>query len=454
MPEKIPSDYRAAVEYIEGLPRFTKKHSPEHTRRFLEFLGNPGADRKIIHVAGTNGKGSVCAYIQAILESEGKRTAFFTSPHLVKINERMQIDRQPVGDDDFFRVFVETMKAVGKMGEQGLGHPSYFEFLFGMGMLFFAESDAEYIILETGLGGRLDATNAYDRPYLTVITSISLDHTDILGDTIEQIAYEKAGIIKEGVPVFFDGSCETAGGIIRRTAEKKQAPCREISNDAFEIQEVCRNYIAFSRNNAYDKGRMWRVPICGIYQVMNAEIALEAAEYALKGQDMNRDRWADAVASMKWEGRMETAAPHLMIDGAHNPGAIAAFAESVRYLTPEGGELPVIIFSAVSDKKYEQMVACLCREVKAQAYIVTEVDDRRKVLCGELRAVFERYTSRPVYEEAEAAQALKKAYEIRGGGEIYCLGSLYLAGEIKRCIQEGLGDVRFCRGIKEVSAKS
>mgnify|MGYP001028401826 FL=1 len=451
--DKIPSDYRAAVEYIEELPRFTKKHSLEHTKQFLGFLGNPAADRKVIHVAGTNGKGSVCAYIQAILESEGKRTGFFTSPHLLKINERIQIGRKPVEDDDFFRVFVKAMKAVEKMRGAGLEHPSYFEFLFGMGMLCFAESDAEYIILETGLGGRLDATNAYDRPYLTVITSISLDHTDILGDTIEQIAYEKAGIIKKGIPVFFDGSCERAGDVIRREAKKKQAPCREISNHAFEIQEACRNYIAFSRNNAYDKDRMWRVPICGIYQVMNAEIALQAAEYALKGQEAHRDRWADAVAAMKWEGRMETAAPHLMVDGAHNPGAVAAFAESMGQLEPEGGELPVVIFSAVSDKKYEQMIACLCREVKAKAYIATEVDDRRKVMCGELKAVFERYTSQPVYERASAGQALKTAYEIRGEGEIYCLGSLYLAGEIKRCIQEESGDVRFCRGIKEISAK-
>lgn len=113
--DKIPSDYRAAVEYIEELPRFTKKHSLEHTKQFLGFLGNPAADRKVIHVAGTNGKGSVCAYIQAILESEGKRTGFFTSPHLLKINERIQIGRKPVEDDDFFRVFVKAMKAVEKM---------------------------------------------------------------------------------------------------------------------------------------------------------------------------------------------------------------------------------------------------------------------------------------------------------------------------------------------------
>ena len=191
MSDRIPQNYKEAVKYIEELPRYTKKHSLQHTRQFLERLGNPGYDRKIIHVAGTNGKGSVCAYMQAVLEAEGKSTGFFTSPHLLKINERIQIMRSPVDDDTFYRVFLRTFETVQRMREYGFEHPSYFEFLFGMGMTAFADSDVEYIILETGLGGRLDATNAPEYPFLTVITSVSLDHTEILGDTIEQIAYEK-----------------------------------------------------------------------------------------------------------------------------------------------------------------------------------------------------------------------------------------------------------------------
>ena len=198
--------YAQAAAYIEEIPKFTKKHSLDHTREFLKRLGDPALDRKIIHVAGTNGKGSVCAYIKAILTAEGKKTGFFTSPHLVSVNERIEICGKPVDDDAFFRIFEEVYKIAGEMEAEGLGHPSYFEFLFGMGMKAFAASDVEYIILETGLGGRLDATNAVPEPFLTVITSISLDHTDILGDTIEKIAGEKAGIIKKGVPVIFDGS--------------------------------------------------------------------------------------------------------------------------------------------------------------------------------------------------------------------------------------------------------
>lgn len=443
MSGKMPENYEEAVSYIEDLPRFTKKHTLEHTRQFLKMLGNPGTDKKIIHVAGTNGKGSVCAYMQAVLEAEEKRIGFFTSPHLVTINERIQINRTPVDNETFYRVFTETLETVQKMQEIGIEHPSYFEFLFGMGMLAFAKSDVEYIILETGLGGRLDATNAPKKPFLTVITSISLDHTDILGDTIEQIAFEKAGIIKTGVPVFFDGSNKEASRVIRHIASERQAPCREISNHAFEICEVDRNYIAFSRKNAYDKDVMWRVPICGLYQVMNAEIALQAAEYALKDCEVHKDRWVTAIASMKWEGRMETVAPHFMLDGAHNPGALYAFAESIQVLAREDKELPIVIFSAVSDKKYEQMIAFLCEEVKAKAYIVTEIDDRRRVPIQELETIFRKYTTRPVYARKRIEEAVETAYKVRGSGEIYCLGSLYLVGMVKKCLSGGDMHVEF-----------
>lgn len=437
MPEKIPETYAEAAAYIEELPRFTKKHTLAHTREFLRRLGDPALDRKIVHVAGTNGKGSVCAYIQAILASEGKRTGFFTSPHLVTVNERIQLDRRPVDDGTFYRAFRRVLEAVRGMERDGLSHPSYFEFLFGMGMAVFGESDAEYIILETGLGGRLDATNAPERPCLTVITSISLDHTDILGGTVEKIAGEKAGIIKPGVPVFFDGSSREAAAVIRRKAEELHAPCREISNRAFEILEVDRNHIAFSRKNAYDKGVIWKVPICGIYQVMNAEIALEAAEYLLQGTRTDRGAWRKAIASVRWEGRMETAAPHLILDGAHNPGAIEAFADTVRLLEPEDAPAvrqPVVIFSAVSDKDYAQMAGILCERVRAKAYLVTEIDDSRAVPAKELAQLFRKHTDRPVYVREKIAEALETAYQIREEGEIYCVGSLYLAGMVKRTV--------------------
>lgn len=433
--------YEEAAAYIEEIPKFTKKHTLEHTKTFLKRLGNPAADRKIVHVAGTNGKGSVCAYLQAILMAEGKRTGFFTSPHLVSVNERIRVDNIQIDNETFLKVFRKVLKIVRQMVEDGIEHPSYFEFLFGMGMTAFAETDVEYIILETGLGGRLDATNAIDNPALAIITSISLDHTAILGDTIEKIAGEKAGIIKPGVPVFFDGSSKKAAEVIKAKASELGVSCREVTKNAYEIQEVHRKYIAFSRWSAYDKDVIFQVPMCGCYQAMNAELALEASEYLLAGEEIHMDRWKEALAELHWEGRMERVGAHITVDGAHNPGAMEAFVESVKALDEsERGEM-VLLFSAVSDKKYDQMIEYLCENLDVKAYVVTQIEDERGVPAEELADVFRRYTDRPVYCKERLEDAVRTAMNERGEtGEIYCLGSLYLVGMMKKLLAGGAID--------------
>lgn len=433
--------YEEAAAYIEEIPKFTKKHTLEHTKTFLKRLGNPAADRKIVHVAGTNGKGSVCAYLQAILMAEGKRTGFFTSPHLVSVNERIRVDNIQIDNETFLKVFRKVLKIVRQMVEDGIEHPSYFEFLFGMGMTAFAETDVEYIILETGLGGRLDATNAIDNPALAIITSISLDHTAILGDTIEKIAGEKAEIIKPGVPVFFDGSSKKAAEVIKAKASELGVSCREVTKNAYEIQEVHRKYIAFSRRSAYDKDVIFQVPMCGCYQAMNAELALEASEYLLAGEEIHMDRWKEALAELHWEGRMERVGAHITVDGAHNPGAMEAFVESVKALDEsERGEM-VLLFSAVSDKKYDQMIEYLCENLDVKAYVVTQIEDERGVPAEELADVFRRYTDRPVYCKERLEDAVRTAMNERGEtGEIYCLGSLYLVGMMKKLLAGGAID--------------
>mgnify|MGYP004715236257 FL=1 len=433
--------YEEAAAYIEEIPKFTKKHTLEHTKTFLKRLGNPAADRKIVHVAGTNGKGSVCAYLQAILMAEGKRTGFFTSPHLVSVNERIRVDNIQIDNETFLKVFRKVLKIVRQMVEDGIEHPSYFEFLFGMGMTAFAETDVEYIILETGLGGRLDATNAIDNPALAIITSISLDHTAILGDTIEKIAGEKAGIIKPGVPVFFDGSSKKAAEVIKAKASELGVSCREVTKNAYEIQEVHRKYIAFSRRSAYDKDVIFQVPMCGCYQAMNAELALEASEYLLAGEEIHMDRWKEALAELHWEGRMERVGAHITVDGAHNPGAMEAFVESVKALDESERREMVLLFSAVSDKKYDQMIEYLCENLDVKAYVVTQIEDERGVPAEELADVFRRYTDRPVYCKERLEDAVRTAMNERGEtGEIYCLGSLYLVGMIKKLLAGGAID--------------
>ena len=176
--------YEEAVAYIEEIPKFTTKNKLAHTRKCLDRLGSPDENRKIIHVAGTNGKGSVCAFLSSMLEEGGYRCGLFTSPHLVKINERFQINEVMVSDQGFLEAFLKVKNLADELVAEGDYHPTYFEFLFLMGMLIFDQENVDYLILETGLGGKLDATNSILHPLACVITSISLDHVEYLGDTV------------------------------------------------------------------------------------------------------------------------------------------------------------------------------------------------------------------------------------------------------------------------------
>lgn len=428
--------YEEVVRYIEDIPKFTEKHTLLHTREFMRRLGNPCQGRKVLHVAGTNGKGSVCAYMQAILLFEGKRVGFFTSPHLVKLNERIRINGKDIDDDTFCRIFAKVRQVAEELEKEGMEHPSYFEFLYGMGMLAFEESDAEYIVLETGLGGRLDATNSFEHPFLSVITSIGLDHTEILGDTIEKIAGEKAGIIKKGVPVFFDGSDERSSRVIEETAENVEAPWYKMEKDALKIQEITDKHIAFSILDEYDNNTVWQVASTGIYQVMNAALAIRAMRYTF-GDKAEICKWQKVVASVKWQGRMEEVLPGVIFDGAHNLAAIREFTKSIRLQREAEGEIHplIILFSAVADKDYSHMIELLCKESKADAYVIAKVDNKRGAQADTLAALFRKYTDRPVYREDTLADAFTRALNEKGSeGKLYCLGSLYLVGELKELI--------------------
>ena len=423
--------YEEAVNYINDIPKFTKKHDADHTRTFLEYLGNPQEDLKVLHVAGTNGKGSVCAYLDGMLRSEGMHTGLFTSPHLVRINERIVLDGREIKDENFCKVFGRTLAAVRKMEDAGLPHPTFFEFLFGMAMLAFAEEGMEYAVLETGLGGRLDATNAVERPAVSVITSIGMDHMEYLGNTLGEIASEKAGIIKEGVPVFFAQTCAESDEVIRRRAEELHTFCKKIGKDAYEILGIEDKHIAFSCLNAYYGNTTWKLNNIGVYQPGNAVLAMEVMRY-LFGESGHPQKWREALAGLKWAGRMEEILPDVYIDGAHNVSAVEAFADSV----PQSEKGNIILFSAVRDKEYEAMIERLCRSVQADFYVVTLIADRRAAEAGTLGKLFEKYTDRPVIVIESAEEALRYVLSHRGGRTVYCLGSLYLTGMVKDLIQE------------------
>ena len=259
--------YEEIVEEILEIPRFSAKNKPEHTRELLRRLGQPQNDFKVIHVAGSNGKGSVCAFIDSILRSAGKRVGLFTSPHLSCIEERFRVDGQPCERECFVRAAQAVQRAVDSMMQQGMPHPSFFEYVFATGMLIFAEYQAEYVVLETGLGGRLDATNIIERPLLTVITSISLEHTELLGDTIAKIAAEKAGIIKPGVPIVYDASLPEADRVIADCARQQACMAYPVFPDKVKILLITAKKIAFSYDCGYDGTvTKFEIPFAAPYQ--------------------------------------------------------------------------------------------------------------------------------------------------------------------------------------------
>ena len=323
--------YQEIERYISEIPKFTKKHSLSHTKRFLEILQIPQGKMKILHVAGTNGKGSVCAYLDAMLRSEGKRTGLFISPHLVKMNERIMIDGVPVSDEVFSEVFTQTLGAVKQMEAEGLEHPTFFEFLFGMGMLAFSQAEAEYVILETGLGGRLDATTAVENPAACVITSISLDHMQYLGNTVSEIAGEKAGIMVPGVPVIYDGNDPDAARVMREHAETLGCPYYELKREDTRIHEITKDGIKFSLKDEAYGDTVFDIPFIARYQVMNAALAVKTIQVLEDQIPVSLEALKAGMAKTRWQGRMETVLPGVIVDGAHNEDGVEKFVETAAH---------------------------------------------------------------------------------------------------------------------------
>ena len=422
-------NYTEAVDYIETLPKFTVKHPPEHTRELLSRLGNPQEGIKIIHVAGTNGKGSVCAYLNAMLLAGGKKTGLFTAPHLVRINERFQINGEDVSDEKFLDAFLKVEKAAKEYEAEGEGHPSYFETLFLMGMLIFKEAGVEYLVMETGLGGRLDATNVVEKPLACIITSISRDHTEYLGDTLEAIAGEKAGIIKAGVPVIYDASQPGPASVIAAKAKEMGSPAWPMEPSFYEMKTQSREGITFTF--AYPGGEKAElaIPYVAKYQMMNASLAFYTMHILQDVHDIPKNVLAEGLSKIKWPCRMEMAAPGVIIDGAHNEDGIAQFVSTAGYFAKEN-EI-TILFTAVADKHYHEMIGEICEGIHPSHVVATQIDGSRVVPAEVLAEDFRKAGCTDVCAEPEIGAAYEKALEKKGSGMLFCVGSLYLAGELK-----------------------
>ncbi len=420
-----------AEDYIAAIPMWTRrKNSLEDIREFLTALHVSGEN--IIHVAGTNGKGSVCAYLTSMLNAAHFTTGTFVSPHLSDVRERFLINGTPVEEADFSAAFGRVLAVVREKTAEGFAHPSYFEFCFLMAMTLFTEKDVDFRILETGLGGRLDATNSVKDALACVITSISLDHTQYLGDTIEEIAAEKAGIIKPGVPVIYDAGDVTAARIIEKVAGERHAKAYPVGvkDNPEELN--------------HDRGESVTLPP-GIefpapYQRVNASLAVRTLQ-VLGIPGVTQDAVYEGLSSFNWQARMEEIKPGIWLDGAHNPGGAKALAEAVKTTQKVRGPFGVhLLFAASDDKDYPAMIHLLCRELSPGHVTVTSFEGGRAADTSELGSLFVREGVRDVKITEDPADALASALsELESARKhadtgLFITGSLYLSGALRRCL--------------------
>ena len=428
-------NYQETVDYIESIPGFTKKNPVEHTKEMLRRLGNPEESFRVIHVAGSNGKGSVCAFLSSILSEAGQKTGLFTSPHLVKINERFQIDRVIVSDDELTESFRIVKEVIDGMAGDGLAHPTYFETLFAMGMVIFQRAGIDTLVMETGMGGLRDATNAVASPVCCVITSISLDHTEFLGNTIAEIAGQKAGIIKEGVPVVYDAGNREAAEVIKAQADKMHASALPFYMGMADVLHRSDKSIDFVLNNRYYDNTVVSVPFPAEYQIANSCLAMMAARAADPSRLIRTETIVRAVSKTRWAGRMEEVMPDVFIDGAHNEDGIAQFLDTVCRIQQR---VPVsLLFAAVTEKNYEDMIREICDKASFENITVTQVGGHRKVDPEKFAQIFRECTDAPVSCEEDVRKAFAAALASKpAGGILFCAGSLYLVGEIKEYLEQ------------------
>ena len=450
--------YRRAVEFLNGLQVFGARFGLENTLRLAALVGNPQQQLRFIHVAGTNGKGSTCAMLEGIYRAAGLRVGLFTSPHLVSFRERIQVNRQLISEADVVRLVAEVAAGILPAVEPGIlpggkdvdrarriessesaASPSanpggrmpdattFFEFVTVMALCYFAEQKCELVIWETGLGGRLDATNIVT-PLASVITNIGLDHQQWLGDTLEKIAAEKAGIIKPGVPVL-TAATGAALVVIERIARERNAPFTKVGQ-------------ASSLSVA---GRMPAPPLPGEHQRLNAALALAAVEELQPKIPVSEKQIRDGLAQVNWPGRMQLitrpSGQKILLDGAHNSDGAevlraalqagapasgpACFSKPTGRAGPEIGAPPALILGVLGDKDWRTM--CHILAPLAVRILLVPVKSERTATPAELAEICRAENPRAVVAECIS---LREALEQTADEPFVVIaGSLYLIGE-------------------------
>lgn len=430
------TSYEEAAAYISAIPKFGGKNCMEYTKMFLEHLGNPATTKRIIHVAGTNGKGSVCAYLCSVFREAGLKSAMFISPHLVTMRERFVIEGEMISENEFlwaFRAVAAGLKTMPRELLEHEYHPSFFEYLFFMAMVLFEKADTEYIVLETGLGGRLDATNSVPTKCATVITSIGFDHMEYLGDTLEQIAGEKAGIIGAGCPVIYSNKNAAVSSVITSCAEKKGSQVYSVEEGEIKEITILNKRIDFSLQLHYYSYVGFSVTSSAFYQVENASLAAKTLD-VIADERISRTHLQDGIRHAFWEGRMEEILPSVYVDGAHNSDGIEAFLKTVGLMNCKGKRK--LLFSVVKDKQFDAVIEAIAKSGLFDEIGMVALQDARALQVDKIEEVFRQYTgfAREVYNSLEEAFE-KLVYNRNDEDIVYIVGSLYLVGEVKALLR-------------------
>ena len=429
--EETFETYGAAVDYINATPKFKTKNSMEDTARFWARLGYPAKNSKVLHIAGTNGKGSVCAYLSSVLRKAGISCGMFTSPHLVSMRERFVINGEMVSEEDFLYAFRLVMGEVKRLASAY--HPTFFELLFFMAMTLFEKYGVEYAVLETGLGGRLDATNVVEEKKLCVITSIGYDHMEYLGETLAQIAGEKAGIMRSGVPVVYPEGQEEVIRVMEEYAEKIGAKTFPVEKAAIKEIRIRHKTIDFSLHLHYYDYIGFTVSTSALYQVENASLAASALAL-LNDMRITVSALQSGIREMVWEGRMEEILPSVYLDGAHNADGIQAFLETVKQHSCTGRR--VLLYSTVRDKQYARVAGLLAQAGLFDEICLVPLQGERALPLAQLTDCFRQYTEFDIKEYERLDIALSELFtQKHDGDKVYIVGSLYLAGEVKALLR-------------------
>lgn len=420
--------YPASVEFLYGLQRRGIKLGLDTIEAMLARLGRPHNRYPTLHIGGTNGKGSTAAMAASMLQAAGYRTGLYTSPHLVDFRERIRVDGEPIPEDGVADLTERVQEALGSAL-----HPTFFEFATALALQHFADAEVDVAVIEVGMGGRFDATTAVT-PLVSAITNVALDHEEYLGPTVEAIAFEKAGIIKRGVPVIVGRLSADAAGVIGRIAADRQAPLVRLGAEFRVEADPLEGFRYEGLRGAYAG---LSCPLRGAHQLDNAACALAMLDVAAtRGLPHSEDSVRRGLSTVSWEGRLETVERHplLVLDGAHNPAAaeaVAAHLAGHRRLHPDSRIIAVIGMMRDKDRAgFLRIILPLVDEV-----VLTRAQTDRAATVEELRASLgER--GETAYLAALPADALSRARRLASSADMICVtGSLMLVGEVKALLR-------------------